>query len=138
MRFAGEYERTLDAKNRIVMPPKLKNCLEDGQFVLCCMPNENFIRVYKPSDWDELTDKHLFVDDGVDRTKLQRYVFHNSDNCELDAQNRFALLPKFIERAEIEREIVIIGVGKRAEIWSKKNYESDVIGCEAQPIVMPF
>ncbi len=138
MRFAGEFERTLDAKNRIVMPPKLKNCLEDGKFVLCCMPSENFIRVYKVDDWDELTDKHLFIDDGVDRTALQRYVFHNSENCELDAQNRFALLPKFIERAGIQRDIVLIGVGKRAEIWAKEKYEQDVVSYEAQPIVIPF
>lgn len=138
MYFAGDYERTLDTKNRIVMPPKLKECLNDEGFVLCCMPNENFIRVYKNSDWEKLTDEHLFVDDGVDRTDLQRYIFHNSENCSLDAQNRFTVNPKFSKMTNITREVVLIGVGKRAEIWSKSEFEAKTQSYNAGSVVMPF
>lgn len=123
VRFAGEYERTLDSKNRIVLPPKIRNCFEDNTFVICCFPTENFIRVYRVSDWEELTDKYLFVDDGVDRTDLQRYIFRNTEYCELDAQNRFGISSKFIERTGIERDIMIAGIGRRAEIWAKDKYQ---------------
>lgn len=138
MRFAGQFERTLDTKNRIVMPPKLRNCFEDNTFVICCFPTEEFIRVYKSSDWEELTENHLFVDDGVDRTDLQRYIFCNSEYCELDAQSRFVIQPKFIERTGIDRDAIIIGVGKRAEIWAKDKYQLKTETYQAGKIVTPF
>jgi MraZ protein len=131
MLFAGEFERTLDAKNRTVMPPKLKDCLKGESFVLCCLPNEHFIRGYKNSDWEELTEKHLFADDNIDRSELQRYMFLNSENCELDTQNRFTVNPKFSRKTKITREVVIIGVGKRIEIWAKDEFEAHIPEFEA-------
>lgn len=131
MFFNGCYERTIDPKNRIVMPPKLRDALGAKEFVIFTDPTENFIRLYRIEQWEEMTDKLLYADDGVDRTVLQRALYRYSENCELDSQSRFVLPPQFVERAGIVRDIVIIGLGKRIEIWAKDRYEETVVKDDA-------
>lgn len=140
MQFNGYYDRTLDAKKRIVMPPKIRDMLDSKDFVIFAKPNENFLRIYKVDEWEKITDELLFVNDGVDRTMLQRTIYRNSENCELDAQNRFVLPSRFIEKAGILRDIVILGVGKRVEIWSKERYAEMEIEEDKETIdfIMPF
>jgi MraZ protein len=122
------------------MPPKIRDMIGGKDFILFRMPKENCIRIYRPEEWEENTNK-LFVDDGVDRTELQRRVFLNSENCELDAQSRFVMPTRFIEKAGIKRDIIVIGIGKRAEIWAKEKYVekygNDEEIEEALPITFP-
>ncbi|MDD6276518.1 MAG: hypothetical protein PUB20_06830 [Clostridia bacterium] len=125
MFFSGEYERTLDAKNRVALPPKLKDCLTDGTVMLFSRPKEPFIRAYRVDEWEEMINGHYFKDDGIDRSVLQRQIGKNSERSEIDGQGRFTISPKFCERIEIKKDIIMIGVGKRFEIWSKEVYLAD-------------
>lgn len=122
MFFSGEYERTLDAKNRVAMPPKLKDCLTDGTVMLFSRPKEPFIRAYQAEEWEKMVDGHYFKDDGVDRTVLQREIGRNSEKSEIDGQGRFTIPQKFCKRIGINRDVVMIGVGRRFEIWAKEVY----------------
>ncbi len=122
MQFNGYYDRTLDSKKRIVMPPKIRDMIGGKEFIIFRRPKENFLRIYRPDEWEKTTNELLFSNDGVDRTKLQRSVFLNCENCELDAQSRFVLPTRFIEKADITRDVVIVGVGHRAEIWAKEHF----------------
>ena len=124
MQFNGYYDRTLDAKKRIVMPPKIRDMIGSKEFVVFAKPGEQFLRIYREEQWEEITNELLFVNDGVDRTKLQRTIFLNSENCEMDSQSRVVLPARFIEKAGIVRDIVIIGVGQRAEIWAKDRFDA--------------
>ena len=87
----------------------------------------------------EITNELLFVNDGVERTKLQRTIFLNSENCEMDSQSRVLLPTRFIEKAGITRDIVIIGVGQRAEIWAKDRFD-EMMNENSEPVdfVLPF
>lgn len=139
MQFNGYYDRTLDAKKRIVMPPKIRDMIGSKEFVVFAKPGEQFLRIYREEQWEEITNELLFVNDGVDRTKLQRTIFLNSENCEMDSQSRVVLPARFIEKAGIVRDIVIIGVGQRAEIWSKDRF-NEMMNEDNEPVdfVVPF
>lgn len=127
MLFAGNYDRTLDNKNRIVMPPKLKTCLEGESIFLCHQPNESFLRAYKYSEWEKLAEKYLLVDnDDVDRSRIQRMIFLNGENCTFDGSGRFTVNPKFCKMVGIEKDVVMLGVGKRIEIWGKEVFEKNL------------
>ena len=81
----------------------------------------------------------MFVNDGVDRTDLQRIFFLNSENCEIDSQNRVLMPSRFIEKAGIVRDIVIIGMGMRVEIWSKERYDAMINSISVpDKISLPF
>lgn len=140
MFFSGEYERTLDAKNRVALPPKLKDCLTDGAVMLFSRPKEPFIRAYHVDDWEEMVDGHYFKDDGIDRSKLQREIGKNSECSEIDGQGRFTIKAKFCERIGIQKDVIMIGVGKRFEIWAKEVYlaENDDDSSILDELVFPF
>lgn len=139
MQFNGCYERTLDAKKRIVMPPKIRDMIGSKEFVLFAKPDEDCLRVYRLEQWEEITQSLLFVNDGVDRTDLQRIFFLNSENCEIDSQNRVLMPSRFIEKAGIVRDIVIVGMGMRVEIWSKERYDAMINSISVpDKISLPF
>lgn len=139
MQFNGCYERMLDAKKRIVMPPKIRDMIGGKEFVIFAKPDEECLRVYREEEWEEITQSLLFANDGVDRTALQRVFFLNSENCELDSQNRVVMPTRFIEKAGIIRDIVIIGMGKRVEIWSKERYDKMINSIDVpENITLPF
>lgn len=126
MHFNGEYFHSIDANNRVIMPAKIKDALYGESFTIYYKPGEECLRLYITSEWNEMISKIAYVDDGVDRTDLQRHFSMNSKRYELDAQGRFVIPPKFIEAAGLKKEIVTIGVGSRAEIWGKQAYEKKV------------
>lgn len=126
MRFNGEYYHSIDTNNRVIMPAKIKDALYGQSFTIYHKPGETCLRLYVTSEWNEMVYKIAYVDDGVDRTDLQRHFSINSKRYELDAQGRFVIPAKFIEAAGLKKEIVTIGVGPRAEIWDKEAYEAQI------------
>ncbi|MBQ5591360.1 MAG: cell division/cell wall cluster transcriptional repressor MraZ [Clostridia bacterium] len=140
MHFNGDYYHSIDANNRVIMPAKIKDALNGQGFTIYHKPNEKCLRLYLTSEWNDMVLKIAYVDDGVDRTDLQWHFSINSKNCELDAQGRFVIPPKFIEAAGLKKEIVTIGIGPRAEIWDKEAFE-EKLSAESDKIVdivLPF
>lgn len=127
MQFTGgECKRTLDAKNRIVMPPNLKKGLKKDTFYVICFPNDNYLRVYNETDLDSIfNDKFYTSGGGAANLKRQRYMFSRMITCELDTQNRFTLSQKLIDLAGIDKEVVMIAAGTRIELWSPENLEAE-------------
>lgn len=123
MLFSGSYDRTLDAKKRIIMPPKIRDDLGTRQIVLFADPDEECIRVYREEQWEDLAEKILYAEDGDSDADKQRDFFFYSEKCEIDSQSRFVLPAKYIEAAGIEKDIVILGLGRRVEIWAKERLE---------------
>ena len=126
MHFKGEFFHSIDSNNRIILPAKFKDALYGEGFVVYHKPKEQCLRLYVKSEWDDMVTEIAFVDDGVDRTKLQRHFSINSKEYELDAQGRFVLPQKLVDAVGLKKEIVTIGIGPRAEIWDKETYESVV------------
>lgn len=139
MRFNGEYFHSVDTNNRVIMPAKIKDALYGESFTIYYKPGEECLRLYVTSEWNDMIAKIAYVDDGVDRTALQRHFSINSKRYDLDAQGRFVIPPKFIEAAGLKKEIVTIGVGSRAEIWDKQAYEAKANATdEIVNIVLPY
>lgn len=127
MQFTGgECRRTLDAKNRIVMPPNLKKGLKKDTFYVICFPKDRFLRVYNEHDLDEILNDIIYKPGGGDlNLKKQRYIFSRMITCELDAQNRFTLSQKLIDLAGIDKEVVMIAAGTRIELWNPDLLEEE-------------
>ena len=61
---------------------------------------------------------------GAEKRNMQRLFFAKAQRLELDDKNRLLLPPELKELAGIEREIVIVGLMERAEIWSKSKWDA--------------
>ena len=117
--FRGECTRNLDSKSRIVMPPQFKDKIRNNSFYVVCFPRDNFIRIYNVEELDAILENKIFVNGGgAEMQQIQRLIFSRLQLCELDGQNRFTIPQNLIEIAKVNKEVKMIGVGNRIELWN--------------------
>lgn len=128
--FSGEHEHTLDDKGRLIIPVKFRAALAEGLFITRGMDGCLFI--FPPNAWKDLSEKvgNLPIYEASARL-FSRMIFSGTE-CKLDRQGRILLPPSLREHAEIENEVVVIGVNSRLEIWSKKRWQEQTIRMEEE------
>lgn len=119
--FLGEYQHSLDAKGRLIVPSKFREGL--GETFVATKGLDNCLFLYHIEEWEIIEQKirNLPLTRG-DVRAFARFFFSGACECEMDKQGRILLPLNLREYAEIERDVVIIGVGSRAEVWSKENW----------------
>ena len=122
MAFRGHFDYSLDAKNRLNVPPKFRAAFSDG--VVLAKGLEPCIWIWPPAAFDAFTERVIGGLNPVsaERRKLTRYVAGNSFDAELDAAGRVTLNPALIEHAGIGREIVVVGVLDYLEVWARDRW----------------
>ena len=117
----GEYEHSLDAKGRLIMPAKLKDALSE-KFVIT-KGLDGCLFVYSQSEWKNFEEKlRTFPLTNKDARALMRFFLAGAMECEIDKQGRFLIAGNLREFAGLEKEVVIIGVLTKIEIWSKEKW----------------
>ncbi len=119
--FIGEYHHTLDGKGRLILPAKFRTHLGD-----CCIATrglDHCLFVFPIEEWRSLEQRlrNLPLTKPEARA-FSRFFFSGATECELDGQGRILISPSLREYAAINREIVIIGVSARIEIWAKERW----------------
>lgn len=123
----GEYEHSLDAKGRLIMPAKLRQDIGD-KFVIT-KGLDGCLFAFSQEEWlnFETKLKSLPLSDRNARNFV-RFFLSGATECEIDKQGRFLISSNLRNVATLEKEVVIIGVGTRIEIWNKdkwKEYNSE-------------
>ena len=119
--FIGEYQHALDAKNRIIVPSKLREEL-GGKFVIT-KGLDGCLYAYPLTEWRILEEKLKKLPlTNKDARAFVRFFFAGACEIEVDKQGRGLIPQNLKEYAGIEKEIVSIGVLTRVEIWSKEKW----------------
>lgn len=116
--FTGEYQHALDSKGRVTIPSRLREAL--GERFLITKGLDRCIFVYPLSEWARLQQKlrKLKMTNPQSRA-FKRIVFSGAMEVESDKQGRVLIPNKLREYAGIEKDVILIGVGERVEIWSE-------------------
>ena len=121
--FIGEYQHSLDSKNRIIVPAKLREGL--GNKFVITKGLDGCLYAYPLEEWKILEDKLKTLPlTNKDARTFVRFFFSGACEVELDKQFRGLIPQNLKEYAKIEKDIVSIGVLSRVEIWSKEMWES--------------
>ena len=119
----GEYEHTLDVKGRLSMPAKLRRDMGEAFIVtkgldgcLFAFSNEEWMNFETKLKTLPLSDKNA--------RNFVRFFLAGATECELDKQGRFLIPNNLRVAAKLEKEVIIIGVGTRLEIWNKETWMS--------------
>ena len=122
MAFRGHFDYSLDAKNRLNVPPKFRAAFSDG--VVLARGLEPCVWLWPPDAFERFTDQVLGTLNPVsaERRKLTRYVAGHSFDADLDAAGRVTLNPALMEHAGIGREVVVVGVLDYLEVWSRERW----------------
>ena len=125
--FRGRYEHTLDSKGRISIPSKFREILTeeyDNQLVITNF--DHCLVAFPQQEWSNLEQKmgSLSLMKREARTFL-RFFYSSGIDCAIDKQGRLLIPQALRDYASIRKEVVLVGEGKKIEIWSKERWEEE-------------
>ena len=120
--FKGEYNHTIDEKGRLIIPAKFRE--ELGNECVVTRGLDGCLFGYNNSEWQVFEDKLRALPlTNKDARQFQRFMLAGAASVEIDKQGRI-LLPQVLRTfAGLDKDVVLIGVAGRIEIWSKDKYE---------------
>ena len=123
----GEYEHSLDAKGRLIMPAKLREDI--GEKFIVTKGLDGCLFGFSQKEWTNFEEKLKTLPlTNKNARDFVRFFLSGAIECEIDKQGRFLIASNLREYGALEKEAVIIGVGTRIEIWNKdkwKTYNSE-------------
>lgn len=121
----GEFHNSIDLKGRVVIPSKFREKL--GDKIVLTRGLDNSLFIYSFDSWVKLTEKlNTLSFTEKDSRNFTRFMLSGATTLEFDKQGRI-IIPGFLkEYASLEKEVVVIGVLNRIEIWSFNNWNNFV------------
>ena len=114
----GEHEHTLDDKNRLTLPAKLREQL--GARVVVSRGLDGCLYVYSDGDWARLAERVGSLDPfSREARTMQRWFFASGSDADLDKQGRMVIPAALLKIAGIGREVTVAGVYDHLEIWDR-------------------
>ncbi len=125
--LTGEYQHTIDSKNRVLISNKLRNQIDAQKHgsdfylvlgsngILCLYPEKCFEQIVKSA-----TDAGSAPDEAV---AFERMSFAMASKVELDSQGRLLLNDRLRKRANLEDQITLVGVRDHIELWNSQSWE---------------
>ncbi len=123
MSFRGQYEHSLDSKDRLTVPARFRAPLSDG--VVLAAGLDPCVEVWTAQTYGTFTETflaqaHPLTPEG----RMVRRFFHGQSFDEkLDSAGRVRMPGHLVEHAGLEGTCVVIGVGDHFEVWSAANWQ---------------
>jgi len=116
--FMGEYNHTIDAKGRLIVPSKFRELL--GEEFILTKGLDGGLSIYPMSEWKVLEEKlrGLPFNDKNARAFV-RFFVSGATQCELDKQGRILVPATLREYAHLDKDVILTGNMATIEIWSK-------------------
>jgi MraZ protein len=125
--FLGEYEATLDSKNRFLLPVGFKKQLpeEDNTQFIICRGFEKCLTLYPKQSWEPIFTRISKLDDfsSPEVRQFRRYFLNGATPVELDSAGRLLVPQNLKEYAGLEKDIVLAPAVDKIEIWDKTKYK---------------
>ena len=120
----GEYIHSLDVKGRLIMPIKLRHDI--GEKFVITKGLDGCLFAFSQEEWKnfETKLKALPLSDRNARNFV-RFFLSGASECEIDKQGRFLITSNLREFAGLEKDVIIVGMDSRLEIWSKEKWQQE-------------
>ena len=121
--FMGEYSHTIDVKGRLIVPSKFREVL--GEEFVVTKGLDGCLFVYPNDEWKSFEEKLATLPiTNMNARKFTRFFLAGAATCEVDKQGRILVPGVLREFAHFDKDVVLIGVSSRIEIWSKDRWEN--------------
>ena len=130
--FRGRYYHQIDTKGRLSIPSRFREILASSYDERVIITNfDQCLWAYPVPEWAELEKKVGALPQFMDEVKaLQRVFISAATECPIDKQGRILIPPSLREYAAIDREVVVVGMTRRFELWARERW--DVVFTSAQ------
>ena len=125
--FYGEFAHTLDEKNRLIVPMRLRGKIRETfveRFIIT-KGLDNCLFLFTKDEWRLFENKIKALPlTGKDARAYTRHLFSGASECTIDKQGRISI-PLYLKNyAKMRKDVIVIGVMNRIEIWSRENWIS--------------
>lgn len=118
----GEYQHTLDAKGRLIIPARFREGLGDRFIITKGL--DSCLFVYPMQEWMVLEQKMKTLPfTRADARAFVRFFFSGAGECEADKQGRILIPANLRNYAGLGKEAVVLGVSSRVEIWAREQWD---------------
>ena len=124
--FRGIAQLNLDNKGRLAVPARYRDALVErcAGHLVTTADADRCVLIYPLPDWETIQQKlegYSNLDPRV--RELQRRLIGFAVDVEMDGAGRVLIAPALREFAQLEKRIVLVGQGKKFELWNKDNWE---------------
>jgi MraZ protein len=126
--FMGQYEHSIDAKGRAIVPAKYREELGDVFYVT--RGADGCLYLYPQKDWEALAQKLQSLTSSQQSRYIQRQLMASASEMTLDKQGRILIPAKLRGSANLTKELVFVGMINHVEIWDKDTFEAQSMGDE--------
>ena len=125
MAFRGQYEHSLDAKDRLTIPARWRGALADGVVVFADL--DPCVSIFPPPAYERMSDRYLGSLSPFSRdARMMKRRFHASSSDEsLDSAGRVRLPNQMVDRAGLAGTCVVVGVDDHIEVWSPEGWAAE-------------
>ena len=122
MMFMGEYNHTIDAKGRLIVPSKFREAFGDTFVVTKGL--DGCLFVYDNEEWKLFEEKlRALPITNKEARQFVRFFLAGAAEVEVDKQGRILIPNVLREFAGLAKDVALVGVGSRIEIWSRERFE---------------
>lgn len=126
--FSGVNHLNLDPKNRLAIPVRYRDALlvGSGQVVIS-LDSAQCLQIYPLQEWEIVRTKIQNLPNSVHPVvkSYQRLVLGHAEQIELDKAGRVLLPATLKQMVGLERELVLVGMGNRFELWDKNKWQAE-------------
>ena len=123
MMFMGTTNNSIDDKNRMIVPAKLRGGL--GNRCILTKGLDRCLYIYTSEAWDAQMEKIARLPESD--PKVRAFIRHfcaNAEECELDKQGRIVIPQELKAYAQIEKELVTMGAMSKIEVWARETWDA--------------
>jgi MraZ protein len=124
--LVGEFDHTIDEKNRLTLPAKFRQAFAGGLVVTRGM--DGCLYVFPRDEWEASVEGRLAELDPLSKEGrlMQRYFYSGAAEADPDKQGRVMVPTALSEHAGLGRDVVIAGVRDHLEIWDRAKWREHV------------
>lgn len=126
--FRGVNTLALDTKGRMALPTRYRERvleLSQGKLVVTIDTDERCLLLYSLPDWEQIERKlDALPSFNAQARRIQRLLMGHATDVEMDGNGRVLLPPPLREYAGLDKHVVLIGQGKKFELWDEQLWNS--------------
>ncbi|MFD2229278.1 division/cell wall cluster transcriptional repressor MraZ [Alkalimarinus sediminis] len=136
--FQGSQSINLDVKGRVAVPSRYRDVLAavcEGRLVVTASPYERCLWIYPEPQWQEVKAKlESLPNSNKQVRRMQRLVLGNASELDMDGNGRVLLPPVLREFANLDKKVVLVGLGDKAELWSEQGWNEMLEEADDEPM----
>jgi len=126
--FRGRYEHTMTDKGRISVPSKFRDLIRSkySEEILIITNFNKCLAAYPLKEWNAIENKVAELPQFKQEViSFLRYLMGGAVECSIDSQGRILVPQSLRNYAQLDKEVVLIGMLNRFEVWSKEIWETE-------------